>query len=190
MSRPAHQLSSNAWTKARTQESVAVVAPHLRCAAPIKRMSRQALTGHVPSVEEGVVHTFGCEDLTYSLEASDRAPLSRSFEGDVNGSSGSLAYPCPFRGCSTFGGRWVSCRRACGVAAARPSVSQRVDGDVEHRQIRDGCRGRIRKGIDPPEDHRRSHVQDPRAREPLSEGNAGARIWRAHSFHHLQADRP
>jgi hypothetical protein len=34
-------------------------------------MSRQALTGHVPSVEEEVVHTFGCEDLTYSLEASD-----------------------------------------------------------------------------------------------------------------------
>ena len=40
------------------------------------------------------------------------------------------------------------------------------------------------------EDHRRSHVQDPRARESLSEGNARARIWRAHSFHHLQADRP
>ena len=40
MSRPAHQLSSNAWTKARTQESVAVVARHLRCAAPIKRIRR------------------------------------------------------------------------------------------------------------------------------------------------------
>jgi hypothetical protein len=33
----------------------------------------------LPSVEEGVVHTFGCEDLTYSLAASDRAPfLSQS----------------------------------------------------------------------------------------------------------------
>src|SRR5258708_37548911 len=40
MSRPAHQLSSNAWTKARTQESVAVMARHLRCAAPIKRIRR------------------------------------------------------------------------------------------------------------------------------------------------------
>ena len=29
-----------------------------------------------------------------------------------------------------------------------------------------------------------------RAREPLSEGDAGARIRRAHCFHHLQADRP
>src|SRR2546422_11726500 len=40
MSRPAHQLSSNAGTKARTQESVAVMARHLRCAAPIKRIRR------------------------------------------------------------------------------------------------------------------------------------------------------
>src|SRR5258706_15171375 len=40
MSRQAHRLSSNAWTKARTQESVAVVARHLRCAAPIKRIRR------------------------------------------------------------------------------------------------------------------------------------------------------
>src|SRR5258705_11225232 len=40
MSRPAHQLSSNASTKARAQESVAVMARHLRCAAPIKRIRR------------------------------------------------------------------------------------------------------------------------------------------------------
>jgi hypothetical protein len=37
--------------------------------------SGQALTGHVPSVEKGIVHRFGCEDLTYFLEASDRAPF-------------------------------------------------------------------------------------------------------------------
>jgi hypothetical protein len=33
-------VSSNAWTKATTQESVAVVARHLRSAAPIKRIRR------------------------------------------------------------------------------------------------------------------------------------------------------
>src|SRR5260370_25273780 len=40
MSRPAHQLSSNGGTKARTQESVAMMARHLRCAAPIKHIRR------------------------------------------------------------------------------------------------------------------------------------------------------
>ena len=112
------------------------------------------------------------------------------FEGDVNGNSCSLAYPCPFRGRSTFGGLCVSCRRACGVAGARQGVSQRVDDYVEHRQVRDQCGERIRQRVARQEDHRRSHLQDPRARESLSEGNARARIWRAHSFHHLQADRP
>ena len=49
---------------------------------------------------------------------------------------------------------------------------------------------RIRQRVARHEDHRRSHVQELRAREPLPEGDTGARIRRAHSFHHLQADRP
>src|SRR6266404_8399386 len=113
-----------------------------------------------------------------------------SFEGDVNGNSCSLAYPCPFRRYNSFGGLCVSSRRACGIAGTRQGVSQRVDDYVEHRQVRDQCGERIRQWVARQEDHRRSHVQDPSARESLSEGNAPARIWRAHSFHHLQADRP
>ena len=84
----------------------------------------------------------------------------------------------------------ASCRRRYGCAGVRRRVSQRVDDFVEHRQIRDRCGERIRQRVARQEDHRRSHVQDPRARESLSEGNARARIWRTHSFHHLQADRP
>ena len=74
--------------------------------------------------------------------------------------------------------------------AVRRCDSHRVDDFVEHRQIRDLCGERIRQRVARQEHHRRSHVQGPCAREPLSEGNARARIRRTHSFHHLQADRP
>ena len=124
-----------------------------------------------------------------------RIVAPRSFQGDVNGNSCSLAYPCPFRRCSSFGGNTfgdvcVSCRRASGVAGARQSIPQRVDDDVEHCQVRDRCGERTGQRVARQEDHRRSHVSDLRARKSLSEGHAAARIWRAHSFHHLQADRP
>ena len=98
---------------------------------------------------------------------------------------------CSFRGCSPFGDLCASCRRRCGCAGVRQcDLSAEFDDLVEHRQIRDLCGERIRQRVARQEDHRRSHVQDPRARESLSEGNARARIWRTHSFHHLQADRP
>jgi len=58
-----------------------------------------------------------------------------------------LAYPCPFRGCSSLGSLRVSCRRACGVAGAdRVSLSESNDY-VEHRQVRDQCGERIRQRV-------------------------------------------
>ena len=81
------------------------------------------------------------------------------------------------------------------VAHAQPAVPDRVslsESTITWSTVKyatDAENGFVER-VARQEDHRRSHVQDPRAREPLSEGNAAARIRRAHSFHHLQADRP
>jgi hypothetical protein len=42
---------------------------------------------------------------------------------------------------------------------------------VEYRKVRDRCGKRVRLGVARQEDHRRSHIQGPSARESLSEGN-------------------
>ena len=135
-------------------------------------------------VERSETHRCGIDPMGF---VALPIPL---FEGVANGSSCSLtcsrfAVAVTFRRPLRF---MPPCmRRALASDSVTLSESTISWSTVKYAtSAENGSRQRVARQ----EDHRRSHVQDPRARESLSEGNARARIWRAHSFHHLQADRP
>ena len=136
MSRPAHQLSSNAWTKATTQESVAVVAG-LRCAAPIKRTRRL--------LQRAVAQRFGA--LASGVELACRSFVSERVR--------SRQHPTQAASRNFPNFRNFACQRTQITSLIR-TVPSRKRGVAQRHQRGAGCGGRggVRRANSEPDEWR------------------------------------